>query len=418
MTRRILALAAFATILAGPSAPLVAQAPSAEAFFDDRVLHDLRLYVNSRDLKLLRQNYTANTYYTADMVWGATRVRNVAIRSRGSGSRNPWKIGLKVDFNRYVSGRTFAGLNALVLDNLWQDPGLIRDAVTMKVFTRMGQAAPREAFCRLFINNEYEGLYAMVEPIDAKFLARALNQPDAYLFEYNWSYPFHGEYLGSAYGPWKTLFSAQTRDKESDAALFGPIRDLFLEANRPVDAVWRDNVSRYVDLDQLLTHAAIETFTAEVDGVVGAWGMNNFYLTRPATSTVHRFLPWDKDNAFSAIDSPITAWLEDNILIRRALGYGDLSERYFGVLRATAAATADNDWLLGEINRVWALVAPAAYADTKKQFSNADADAHIAFLRDFARLRPAFVLEAMAALTESGGGGTQGRARNRLVGTR
>ncbi len=118
------------------------------------------------------------------MAWGGTRVRNVAIRSRGSGSRNPWKLGIKVDFNRYVSGRTFAGLNALVLDNLWQDPGPIRDALTMKVFARMGQAVPLESFRRLFINNEYEGLYAMVEPIDARFLARALGQPDAYLFEH------------------------------------------------------------------------------------------------------------------------------------------------------------------------------------------------------------------------------------------
>jgi hypothetical protein len=173
MIRRLFLAIVFLAGLAGSTTPLVAQAPTADAFFDDRVLHDLHLYVNSRDMALLRQNYTANTYYTADMVWNGTRVRNVAIRSRGSGSRNPWKLGLKVDFNRYVSGRTFVGLNALVLDNLWQDPGLIRDALTMKVFSRMGQVAPRESFCRLFINHEYEGLYAMVEPIDARFLARA-----------------------------------------------------------------------------------------------------------------------------------------------------------------------------------------------------------------------------------------------------
>lgn len=397
MTRRLLAACALVAGLAVLPAPMGAQAPTADEFFNDRVLHDLHLFVNSRDLKVLRATYTANTYYPADMVWGSTRVRNVAIRSRGSGSRNPWKLGLKIDFNRYVSGRTFVGLNALVLDNLWQDPGLIRDAMAMKVFRKMGQAAPRESFARLFINNEYQGLYAMVEPIDAKFLARALGDTDGYLFEYNWVDYFFGEYLGSAWAPYKARFGAQTRDKESDSALYGPIRQLFFEVNQPMDGAWRDNVERYVDLDQLITHVAIETFTAEIDGVVGAWGMNNFYLTRPASSTRHRFLPWDKDNAFAAIDAPLDQWLNENILVRRALTFPDLRARFDEVLAGCAASAATDNWLEQEVDRIWALVGAAAYADTKKQFSNEALDEHIAFLKAFARLRPAFVTAALAA---------------------
>ena len=31
-----------------------------------------------------------------------------------------------------------------VLDNLWQDPSLVRESVTMGLFARMGHAAPRE----------------------------------------------------------------------------------------------------------------------------------------------------------------------------------------------------------------------------------------------------------------------------------
>ncbi len=38
-----------------------------------------------------------------------------------------------------------------------------------------------------------------------------------------------------------------------------------------MDAVWRENVDRFVDLEQLMTHVEIENFTAEIDGVVGAW---------------------------------------------------------------------------------------------------------------------------------------------------
>jgi hypothetical protein len=403
MTRHLLAACALVAGLSALPVPMEAQAPTADGFFDDRVLHDLHLFVNSRDLKALKATYTANTYYPADMVWGSTRVRNVAIRSRGSGSRNPWKLGLKIDFNRYVSGRTFVGLNALVLDNLWQDPGLIRDAMAMKVFRQMGQAAPRESFARLFINHEYQGLYAMVEPVDAKFLAQPLGDPDGYLFEYNWVTDFFGEYLGGSYAPYKARFGAQTRDKESDASLYGPIRQMFFEINQPMDGAWRETVERYLDLDQLITHVAIETFTAEIDGVVGAWGMNNFYLTRPASNTRHRVLPWDKDNAFAAIDAPIDQWLNENIIVRRALTYPDLRARFDEVLTACATAAASDNWLEQEIDRIWAVVGGAAYADTKKQFSNEALGEHIAFLRAFARLRPAFVASALAARQAAGG---------------
>jgi spore coat protein CotH len=396
MTRRLFLAIGLVLVTLVSTGTVRAQVPTADAFFDDRVLHDLRLWVNSRDLKLLYANYTTNTYYPADMIWGNTRVRNVAIRSRGSGSRNPQKIGLKIDFNRYVGGRTFVGLDSLVLDNLWQDPGLIRDAMAMKVFGKMGQAAPRESFCRLYINNEYQGVYAMVEPIEEAFLARTLGDDTGYLFEYNWLDVFLGQFLGSALAPYKARFEAQTRDRESDAALYAPIRDLFFEVNRPIDAVWRESVERYVDLEQLVSHVAIENFTAEIDGVIGGWGMNNFYLTRPSTDTRHRFLPWDKDNAFSAIEAPITAWIDQNILLQRALTFPDLNALYFDVLERCATAAATDDWLAGEIDRIWALVAQAAYADSKKQFSNQALDEQITFLKDFARLRPAFVLQALS----------------------
>jgi spore coat protein CotH len=67
--------------------------------------------------------------------------------------------------------------------------------------------------------------------------------------------------------------------------------DLFREINHPDDVVWRDRVERYVDLSQLVTHAAIDVFLAENDGILGASGMNNFYLYRAAGSTQHRFFP-------------------------------------------------------------------------------------------------------------------------------
>src|SRR5688572_2587978 len=150
-----------------------AQAQTAEELFAPGTLHDLRLFMNSRDLQQLRDTYQENTYYQADLEWRGTRVRSVAIRSRGDGSRNPGKPGLRIDFDRFSAGQRFLGLESVMLDNLWQDATLVRESVTMALFARLGQPAPREAYTRLFINDVYQGVYAIVEAIDAAFLARA-----------------------------------------------------------------------------------------------------------------------------------------------------------------------------------------------------------------------------------------------------
>ena len=91
-----------------------------------------------------------------------------------NGSRNATKLGLRVDFNRYVSGQQFLGLRSVVLDNLWQDPSMVREHVAMALFAHLGQPSSRQSFARLFINDEYQGVYSLVEPVDARYLTRTL----------------------------------------------------------------------------------------------------------------------------------------------------------------------------------------------------------------------------------------------------
>lgn len=149
------------------------------------------------------------------------RVRNIGIRSRGGASRNPFKLGLRIDFNRFTKGQEFLGVKSIVLDNLWQDGSFIHERLTMALFERLGEPAPRESFCRLYINNEFQGLYAIVESVDNKFLARMLGESDGYLFAYQYQVdePYYGEYLGSDLGPYKAHFDPQNHEKEADTIL-------------------------------------------------------------------------------------------------------------------------------------------------------------------------------------------------------
>ena len=380
-----------AVLVLGSSARGVDARQTASTLFDDTVLHEVRLLINSRDLVKLRLGYLTNTYYPADLIWQNNRVRNVGIRSRGGGSRNPNKLGLRVDFDRYTRTQRFQGLRSLVLDNGWQDPSLMRESLAMALFRRLGQPAPREAFCRLYLNNVYQGVFQIVEPIDGAFASAAFSDPGGYLYEYEWTSVFNGEYLGDDLAPYKLRFKPQTHELEADTTLYTPIRDLFRELNAPDDAVWRERVEARLDLSQFVTQAAIEAFLGENDALLGYAGMNNFYFYRSTTTNRIRVLPWDRDFAFTFIESSVLRSTDENVIMRRAFAFDDLRALFFDVILAAADAADSDGWLLAEVDRRASLIDAAAREDTRKQFSNDEFDLALKFLRDFATQRPAFV---------------------------
>lgn len=385
-------------LIACVTAAGTARAQTAADLFDPNALQEVRLFINSRDYKLLQQNFQLNTYYTADLLWRGMRVRNVAVRSRGVGSRSGTKIGLRVDFNRYSKGQTFLGLNSLILDNMLQDASFIGEPLALGFFARMGMPTPRASYARVYINNTFQGLYSIVESVDTPFLQRTLNESGGYLFGYQYWTAWHAEDLGDDYQPYKQFFEPETRQLESDSALFGPIREMIREINAPVDAVWRERVEQYIDLPLLVRHVAIETFLSEFDGFLGVDGMNNFFLYRPEGSTVHRLIPWDKDSAFNDSRSSVLARVDENVLFRSVLSFPDLFALYLDTLAECAAVALDGEWMLAEADRLAALAIEPAESDPRKPHSNEEVRETMERVRQFVRERPAFVLEEVARL--------------------
>jgi spore coat protein CotH len=396
MTLRRAAAVGLVAVAIGATGDLLAQTPP--DLFDDTTLHDVRLFINTKDLAVLRARYQENINFPADIVIDGTRVRNVAVRSRGLGSRNPTKLGLRVDFNFYTRSQRFRGLEALVLDNLWQDRSLIREALAMKVFRRMGEAAPRESYSRVFLNNQYQGLYALVEEVDPDFAERETAQIDGYLYEFHWKFPWVGEDLGPGLDAYKPLFEPRSHELEPDDELYGPIRDLFHEINEPDDALWLERVAPRLDLPQFMRSLGIETALAENDAILGNWGMNNFYWHRPATSIQFRVFPWDRDSGFTFLDSSVERGLGSNIVFTRAYAHPELRATYFDTIEAVARILAEENWLETEIDRLVAIIDTAAREDTRKQYSNEEFDAEVGFLREFARFRPGFLMDEIARL--------------------
>jgi hypothetical protein len=377
---------------------------TSDDLFDPRVLHDVHLTVNTRDWAQLKEGFRENTYYLADLRWRDLVVRNAGIRSRGTGSRSGVKPGLRVDFNRYAADQEFLGLKSVVLDNLLQDPGMMRERLSMAFFREMQVPAPRVAHARLFVNQEYVGLYTLVESIDKRFLERHFGEDDGNLYEYKWVRPYWFEYLGEELEPYAELFEAQTHETDSMAALYRPIRELVWACSQSPEGQFESAVGAALDLQKFMELAAIENFLADYDGLLGAFGMNNFYLYRFEGTTRHQFLPWDKDVALSAVDHDIWLNVEVNVLVRRATRYQAYFDAYTDALRRAAAlavrpvsgSSGQLGWLEQQVLFVYEQIRSAADTDPYKPYTNTEVEAARVQLLEFARGRSAFVLEALA----------------------
>jgi spore coat protein CotH len=384
-------------------APALAHAQMQEDFFDDTQLQEVRLVVNTRDWATLKELADENAYYPATMTWKNVTVRNIGIRSRGSGTRNGIKPGLRVDFNRYLTNQTFLGMKAVILDNAYSDPSTIRESVSMKLFAKMGLPAPREAHTRLYVNNEYVGIYVIVESIDRTFITRLYGATEGntelggYLYEYKWLFDYYFDYLGPDLESYAGLFKPQTRDSESMTNLYFPIEETLRAISETPDQDFATAVGKYLDLQETMKYVGVETFTVEWDGLAGNWTTNNFYLYRFRGNNLAEFVPWDKDHAFTFIEVPIMNRLDQNTLIRRSLATPALHQVFFDTLLQLAdyAQTPDpNDprgWLEREFERQANQVKQAVAEDPFFPFTMDEHQSDVDYLMQFARSRPDYV---------------------------
>ncbi len=317
-----LLLAAIGSLLV--FAPGVSFAQTTEDLFSKSTLQRVDLELHSADWAKLKENFQTNTFYPADFKWNGQTVFNVGIRSRGRGSRNANKPGLKVDFDRYSANQKFLGLKSLVLDNLTQDPSGIHETVSMAFYERLGIPTPRETHVRLYVRGEFIGLYALVESVDKQFLARIYGligedtQNDGWLYEFVWQEHYLFSDLGTDLAEIKLRFDATTHESKSDEEKYRPIQELITLANQTATDRFVEVIGPRFDIPGFIRYVAAQAYLGDTDGFLGAFGMNNFYLYRLENQIKHVLIAWDTDNTFWGSTFPVRP-PTDNVLMQQLM---------------------------------------------------------------------------------------------------
>jgi uncharacterized protein (TIGR03437 family) len=362
------ALLSVAAVLFIQSSSSPAAAATNDDFFSPDTVHQIRLRVHPSDWQRLKADFQSNTYYPCVFEWHGVSLQ-AGIRSAGLSTRSGVKPAMRVDFNRYDDGQTFLGLKSVRLKNLVYDASMVKERAVMLFYRRMGLPAPRTAHSRLYVNDQYAGLYLIVESIDKPFLQRTFAEDGGYLYKYENAAPYRFEYLGPDLSKYTPLpFEPHTHE---DAPNAGPLVVMIRTMNMSSSADFPRAMSEYLDLKLFLSQLAVEMYFAEADGIMAHAGMANFYLYQFKGKNLFQFIAWDKDRTFFDINDSIWRGTKENVLTRRALESPELRQSYMEAFwKCAALAGSAGGWLEQEIVRDSDQVRDAVREDSLKYCPN------------------------------------------------
>ncbi len=346
-----------------PAEPLFA--PGTIAQFDIQ-LSETAIAVLEVDGKIFVQGALSAT---VDGV--AYQIDDIGVRLKGNyGSYRTLdeKAAFLLDFNRYVPGQTFLGLEKLAVNNMVQDPSMQREVLGYRLFRAGGAPAPRAAHAVVSVNGVPYGLYTTVETTDNESLLDT------------WFGDHHGNLYEGAYGSDLELPLLPTFDLDNGTNVdFADLVELILALDAIDDPdQFVAQASEVIDLDLYLTTAATSLYLGDWDGY--AWSRNNWFIYRRPSDQRWVWMPWGIDQTMADHLPPfegngrITQMCNASLECRQLL-----AAKYEEVVaRVDELALADEAALLGQ------QLHAAADADPRKAYTIDDVQntiaANIAFL--------------------------------------
>ncbi len=308
----------------------------------------------------------------------------VGVRLKGQGSFEPIgrKPSLRIRFDKYLKRQHFFGLRSLTLNNMTQDPSMVRERLAYHVFRKAGLVAPLCNSARVFVNGSYYGLYANVQTIDPIFVQMHFDGAPGNLYDI--SREFYGIDLKPGWKPYFVLETNRAQDDKSDLA----------ELIRMIGAPPEDFVSAaesVVDLDQWLAVGAVQAINADWDSYFfGA--PNNYSLYHDLGCDRFLLLPQGVDQTFGILNGrfrylryPIsgsTSRRRSGLLFRRCRSSPECYGRYLGHVERTLRLWEGLD-LPAELDQILEQIRPSVFEDERRGLPYEQFERAVEELRSF-----------------------------------
>lgn len=321
--------------------PLLAQEAGDNIFRND-IVHEIRIDFTTTDFyTTLEKNYIDNygmdiPYMMVSVSIDGTEIDSVGTRIKGftSYEAQSKKKPFKLDFNEFVKGQEFDGLRKLNLNNGYGDPAMQRDAYSYHLLRMMGVPAPRTSYAKLYLNDEYWGVYLLVEQVDKQFIKDNFGYSKGNLFKnVGWS---SLEWEGDDVKEYQENFELKTNKKKADWSGFVRLVNII---NNTSDAEFKDSISAVFNVDRFLRVMAVDVFSGNWDSYLD--NARNWYMYEDTKTGLFHWIPWDYNLAMGGVFPDSSSYTTDffdfslknpaegKILVNRLLKVPAFQTRYY-----------------------------------------------------------------------------------------
>jgi len=254
------------------------------------------------------------------------------------------RVGLKLSFNEYVSGREFMEFRKINLMGTEGDYSLMREQLALRIARDIGIPAPKSAYAHLVVNDTYMGFYPMTEEADDEpYVKNHFADPTGSLFKIEGYCGGRGTFEDEGDTPEDYIEKYDPKGETLDEAIELDLMPLIDCANTASDADFEACIPELIDVDNILRVIALDVVLPDIDGFIGAG--QNFMLYKEADTGLFIVWPWDKDLALDDANVGGTwdlsgvhpSWKEDfrNLLGDR-LVHSSWKSEYCGVVLEVA----------------------------------------------------------------------------------
>lgn len=358
---------------------LQAQLPEfGSAYFQDEVASiyisidedSLSEVYNSENWELKREFPASFRYESSE---NQDIVEEIGFRLRGNTSLNAYKKSFKVSFNSLIQGQKWQGLEKMNLNGSHNDPSMMRVALCWNAIRNAGLPGCRMSFVKLYINNNYMGLYSNVEHIDEEFTDKYF-PGSQYTSLFKCLYPSTLEYISENPDDYNYLqfgrrpYDQKTNDYTQDYRELAEFIDIL--NNTPIEQL-PCSIERRFNVDTYLKYAALEVLMGHWDSY--AINKNNYYLAIDYKTGQFQYLPYDVDNTLGidwlgndwALEDALSWYNQDEErpLYTRLMEVETYRKRFEQYIRVYAETVLHPDTISNQISSYINLISEAAEAD-------------------------------------------------------
>lgn len=275
------------------------------------------IVIGSQQLKQLQKNVWSDRYVQAVMTAGGNKA-NIQIRYRGGHTREYPKRSYEV----IRGGKTYH-YNAE-----YDDPSLIRNALSFRFFNWIGVPGPATKHCLLIVNGVCLGVYLEIEGVDRSFFRQRGISVQSLFYAVNDHANFDLLKPGSKRRK-AELFSGyqQIMGNPADRR---KLKRFIHRLNTTKDAhELKAYLYRRIDIDNYLRWLAGAVLTGNYDGFE-----QNYAIYRHRAAQKYRMIPWDYEGTWGRncygkpCGSDLVRITGYNRLTRKLLQYAEVRRKY------------------------------------------------------------------------------------------